>query len=70
MKASGMDKEIEVSETVEHAKIKENILVVDATEKVNPIFSKFVYFVYCVVGLSLLYRVLLNKRVAFFQHVI
>jgi len=70
MKASGMDTEIEVRESVEHAKIKTNILVVDTTEKANPIFSKFVYFVYSVVGLSVLYRMLLNKRVAFFQHVI
>lgn len=70
MKASGMDIEIEVKETVEHAKIKTNILVIDTTEKANPIFSKMVYFVYCVVGLSLLYRVLLNKRIAFFQHVV
>jgi len=65
-----MDTEIEVRESVEHAKIKTNILVVDTTEKANPIFSKFVYFVYSVVGLSVLYRMLLNKRVAFFQHVI
>ena len=70
MKAHGMDTYVEASEKVEHAKIKTNILVIDASAKVNPIFSKFVYFVYCAVGMSVLYRIFLNKKVAFLQYVV
>ncbi|EAS06943.1 transmembrane protein, putative (macronuclear) [Tetrahymena thermophila SB210] len=72
-KASKADKEYEILEIFEceqqiEAPLKQNILVLAKNGKKDAMFNKFVYFVYSIVGLNLLFRILLNRRVPCFEY--
>ncbi|KAL4476580.1 hypothetical protein ABPG74_010313 [Tetrahymena malaccensis] len=67
-KASKADKEYEILEIFEceqqtESPLKQNLLVISKNGKKDSMFNKFVYFVYSIVGLNLLFRILLNRRV-------
>ncbi|KAL4461998.1 hypothetical protein ABPG74_000843 [Tetrahymena malaccensis] len=50
--------------------LKTTLLAYQDGVKLDPMLSVPVYIIYCLVGLSLLYRVLLNQRVCFVEHCI
>ncbi|KAL4460604.1 hypothetical protein ABPG72_001052 [Tetrahymena utriculariae] len=50
--------------------LKTTLLAYQDGVKLDPMLSLPVYIIYCLVGLSLLYRVLLNQRVCFVEHCI
>ncbi|KAL4461997.1 hypothetical protein ABPG74_000842 [Tetrahymena malaccensis] len=50
--------------------LKTTLLACQDGVKQDPMLSMTVYIIYCAVGLSLLYRVLLNRRVCFLEHCI
>jgi len=68
IKASTKDKLYDAEEIVEKPDMKKCILVIDPSEKANKIFSSLAYSFYCVLGLSLLYRIFINKRIPYLQH--
>ena len=65
-----MDTHFDASETVNCPGIKKHMLVHADGVTVDPLFSKPIYFIYCLVGLSLVYRIFLNRRVSFLEHCI
>ncbi|EAR91176.2 transmembrane protein, putative (macronuclear) [Tetrahymena thermophila SB210] len=48
--------------------LKTTLLAYQDGVKLDPMLSVPVYIIYCLVGLSLLYRILLNQRVSFLEH--
>lgn len=68
VKASQMDSHFTANEEVNIPGIKTHILVhVDGT-KIGLLLSKPIYFIYCLVGLGLLYRIFVNRRVSFLEY--
>jgi len=68
IKARAKDQRYDAEEIVEKPDVKGCILVIDPSEKANKIFSLLAYSLFCVVGLSLLYRIFINKRIPYLQH--
>lgn len=65
VRASQMDTYFSAQEVVNIPGIKKHMFVHAEGVKVDPLFKKPIYFIYCLVGLSLLYRIFLNRRVSF-----
>jgi hypothetical protein len=65
-----MDAHFEASEKVNLPGIKKHLFVHADGVKIDPLFKKSTYFIYCIAGLNLLYRIFLNRRISFLEHCI
>lgn len=70
LKAKLADTDSESSDQTNCPGLQECLFVYKDGTKIDPLFSKRIYYIYCMVGLSLLYRIFLNRRVSFLEHCI